>query len=474
MLQCTHVVFKMAMIDYEAVMVHTQSVRGSRFKPDLPLVLVIAMVLLLWVAGGASRADTMGQVIVRAGCWIILITTILFGPRPAFRTVWPVLLLLIAAIALPLIQLIPLPPECWQAFPGREILLIPDESVPWRPWTMTPGATLNALGSLVVPATMLLVLAQSNERVYRWMPGILLVMISLAVLLGLLQFSGAGFNSPFLNDTPGVASSIFANRNHFALLIAIGCLIAPVWAFMGREVLRWRGPLAAGLVLLFVLTILATGSRSGMLLGGLSLALLPALIGKRLQRRLGAAPKWVLPALIILAMLVISGFITLSFAANRAYSINRLFAAESSEDMRSRALPTVLSMIGIYMPFGSGFGGFDSVFRIHEPLDLLKVTYFNEAHNDFLGIALDGGIPGIVVLGTGIVWWLVTSIRVWRTKVDENVFLARLGATIILLVLIASTTDYPSRTPTVMAILVIAATWLARANIAKPQTALPA
>ena len=64
-------------------MVHAHSSQRSSFRPDLPLVLIIAMVALLWIAGGASRADAMGQVIVRAGCWAILIAAILGGSLPA-------------------------------------------------------------------------------------------------------------------------------------------------------------------------------------------------------------------------------------------------------------------------------------------------------------------------------------------------------------------------------------------------------
>lgn len=453
-------------------MMHARSTRRSSLRPDLSLVLVIAMVALLWVAGGASRADTIGQVIVRAGCWAILITAVLAGPRPSPGDLRPVLFLLLAIAALPVLQLIPLPPAWWQALPGRDILLIPGEPVPWRAWTMTPGATRNALASLIVPATMLLMLTQANERVYQWLPTIILVMIGSAVLLALLQFSGAGFNNPFLNDTPGVASSIFANRNHFALLLAIGCLIAPVWAFLDHDALRWRGPLAAGLVLLFVLTILATGSRSGMLLGGVALTLSLLLVKRRLRRRFGRAPAWLLPALIATGVLVIGGFVALSFAANRANAINRLIALEAGEDIRSRALPTILSMIRTYMPFGSGFGGFDPVFRIHEPFDLLKVTYFNQAHNDYLGIALDGGAGGIVVLAAAILWWLIATIGIWRIKADDTVLLGRLGSAMIFLVLAASVTDYPARTPTIMAILVVAAAWLARANARRSLAAL--
>ncbi len=455
-------------------MVHPRSsARQSAFRPDLPLVLALALMVLLWIAGGASMADAMGQVVVRAGAWAILITAILAGPRPAVAMVRPVLFLLIAAIALPLVQLIPLPPAWWQALPGRAILLIPGEPAPWRPWTMTPGATRNALASLVVPAATLAVLAQGNDRVFRWLPTILLAMIAAAVLLGLLQFSGAGFNSPLLNDTPGVVSSIFANRNHFALFVAMGCLIAPAWAFMDREALRWRGPIAAGLVVLFVLTILSTGSRSGMLLGAAALALALGLVGKRLRRRLAGAPRWVLPTLILAAVVVIGGAVALSFAADRADSINRLIALETGEDMRSRARPTVLAMIALYMPFGSGLGGFDPVFRIHEPFALLKPTYFNQAHNDFLGIALDAGIAGAALLAAGMIWWLVASIRVWRAPAGEAVQLARLGSALILLVLLASATDYPARTPTVMAILVVAGVLLARGGRASDSAALP-
>ncbi len=450
-------------------MAHARSARWSRFHPNLSLILAIAMVVLLWVAGGASRVDTLGQVMVRAGCWIILIAAVLGGQRPSLDGTRPVLFLLIATIALPLIQLIPLPPEWWQAMPGREIFSFLGEPVSWRPWTMTPGATRNALASLIVPATMFLILAQGSAKLRNWLPTILLAMIIAAVLLGLLQFTGAGFDNPFINDTPGQVSGIFANRNHFGLFIAIGCLIAPVWAFMDGNALRWRGPLAAGLIVLFVLTILATGSRAGMLLGGLSLILALMLIGRRLRHQLSNAPRWVFPTLVVSGVMVIGGFIGLSFAVDRADAISRLITLEPGEDMRSRALPTVFAMISTYMPFGSGFGGFDPSFRVYEAFELLKPTYFNQAHNDFLGIALDGGIFGIIVLATAIVWWLVSTISVWRAKFNGDIIRGRLGSAILALVLIASVTDYPARTPTIMAIIIIASFWLAQASSVRRQ-----
>lgn len=455
-------------------MSHAQPKRKLLARPDLSLALIGALIALLWLAGGASRGDVMGQVVIRAGSWAIFIATMLFGSRPDFATVRVPLLLCGVAVLLPALQLIPLPPNWWLELPGRRILLVPGEPVPWRPLTMTPGATRNALSSMVVPLTMLVLLAQAGEHVHRWVLAILLSMITAAVFVGLLQFSGSWFNNPLLNDTPGKVSSIFANRNHFALLVAMGCLIAPVWAFIERDGLHWRGPLSAGLVLLFVLTILATGSRSGMLLGVASLSLSVFLIGRPVRRRLKAAPKWVLPTSILVTAVAVGGLAVLTFAADRADAIDRLIALDPGDDMRSRALPTVISMITTYMPFGSGFGGFDTIFRIHEPFALLKFTYFNEAHNDYLGVALDGGVPGIALLLAACLWWIVSTVRCWRLKPDDTVSLGRLGSSMIFLVLVASVTDYPARTPTIMAILVIAAVWLARADPGKTNAALPA
>src|SRR3546814_18476243 len=68
-----------------------------------------------------------------------------------------------------------------------------------------------------------------------WLPAIMLGAIFLSMLVGLLQFSGFMIDNPFINDTRGSVGGTFANRNHFALFLAMGCLIAPVWAFAGKQ-----------------------------------------------------------------------------------------------------------------------------------------------------------------------------------------------------------------------------------------------
>src|SRR3546814_18506461 len=118
--------------------------------------------------------------------------------------------------------------------------------------------------------------------------------------------------------------------------------------------------------------------------------------------------------------------------------------------MRARGLPTVLSMIAAYFPAGAGFGGFDPIFRLHEPFRLLKPTYFNHAHNDFLEVVLDGGLPAALLLLVAIGWYAIASIRAWRASGRHSV-LPTLGSSILLLVFVASAFDYPARTPMLIA-----------------------
>ena len=262
----------------------------------------------------------------------------------------------------------------------------------------------------------------------------------------------------------------FANRNHFALFLAIGCLIAPVWAFSGNvRRTAWRAPVAIALVVLFSLTILASGSRGGVLVGLLSLPIVMLLAKQGIRHELRRAPRWVFPAIAAAIFTIIAIFVLFSVAADRAISIDRFLLVDQGQDMRTRGLPVVLSMIATYFPVGSGFGGFDPIFRMHEPAGLLKLTYFNHAHNDFLEVALDGGLMGIALLLSAIGWWSVASLRAWRTGGAP----ARLGSAILLLVLIASAFDYPARTPMMMAMIILAAVWLAEPGQGTERRALP-
>lgn len=440
----------------------------------LPFILLAALMAVLWTAGGASRIDVPGQFVVRGASWLCLLIVAVAGRLSVPQRGRTVLAFLAVAMALAVIQLLPLPPAIWTmlpgraGFPGNEVL---GESLPWRPWTLAPAATFDAAGSLVVPFAVLALIAVMDERQWRRVPALMLIVIAASALLGLLQASGLTFDNPFINESIGYVGGSFANRNHFALFLAFGCLLAPVWAFLERSS-RWRALAALALVLLFALVILTTGSRAGMVVGMVAVGLSLPIVWTNVRTQLARHPRWIAIALIASAIVVIALFVLISVAADRAASINRAFALDPGQDMRGRALPTVLTMIGEYFPFGAGLGSFEPLFKMHEPFALLKPTYFNHAHNDFLELALEAGLLGLAILAAALAWWLWASIRAWLQPGTEAM-LPRLGGAMLLLVWIASAFDYPVRTPMMIATMVIAATWLAQRPQRQGTPALP-
>jgi O-antigen ligase len=193
-----------------------------------------------------------------------------------------------------------------------------------------------------------------------------------------------------------------------------------------------------------------------------------------IRRELRHAPRWVVAALAGAAVAIVAGTVVASIAADRAVAIRRLVDTDTGLDMRGRALPTVWAMIRDYFPAGAGLGSFDAVFRIHEPFALLKPTYFNHAHDDFLEIALDAGVAGVLLLCAAVAWWIVASVRAWRRPANTRDVLPRVGSVMLLLIIMASLFDYPARTPTVMALIVVAAAWLSEGAARPGRSALPA
>ena len=82
-------------------------------------------------------------------------------------------------------------------------------------------------------------------------------------------------------------------------------------------------------MLLFALTILASGSRAGLMLGLLGVVSGWRWCAKEIRRALRCYPRWVFPVLIVSIIGVVGAFIPskLSFA-DRAVSIDRILAID--------------------------------------------------------------------------------------------------------------------------------------------------
>lgn len=432
--------------------------------------MLVGFLAVLWIAGGASRADVIGQPIVRAFAWIVPIFVIVASPRVGWRdTKVPTLILVMMALLIT-VQLAPLPPGIWTSLPGREIFIqnpaFTGLDQPWRPISISPDGTRNALSSLIVPTAILLLASNLRTRQHWQILQVLLLLILAGLALGIMQFSGAHFNNPLMNKASGIAvSGNFANRNHFALFLSMGALLLFAWSFQGKSQMR-KMLILVGALPLLVLTILATGSRTGLLLCFVGCMFGALIVRRPILRELSKLPRKRSIIVAILAGILLFGAVLLSIFFGRAEALDRVLTVDDAANLRGQIWSAASEVTLRYFPIGSGFGTFDPAFRISEPDIMLNPKYINQAHNDWLQIILEGGIAGALLLTWALIWFVKRNLLVWRGDCDgskERVTLARVGSILILLTMVASFLDYPARTPMIMAIIMLAAIWLSRA-----------
>jgi O-antigen ligase len=446
-----------------------------RIPDNLTIFLLAAFIFLAVLFGGASRADALSQVVVRTFAILFGLAALLLVRRADFRELRSVLAFLVAFAALIAIQLVPLPPSVWQSLPGHEIIAqgatLAGIEQPWRPISLTPDATWNALLALLPGLAAALLFASVRDRDRSILPMVLLLLVLLSGIVGLVQVTlQAQWLYPYRFTNTGTAVGLLANRNHQALLLTMAYpLLATISVLRARE-----GQATPIHFLLFVIglflipLILATGSRAGlalMILGMIAslLIILKSSGGDLTGSAKGAlrqipARLWIVSVAGIAAGLLVVATIYFS----RAEALQRLFERDLAEDKRFLALWPTFDLAKTFLPFGSGFGSFPEAFKIYEPFELLDPTYMNHAHSDPIEIFVEGGI-GAALLLLGFLFWVSRrTFLVWTAhSSDPRMTLARLGSCLVALALIASLVDYPLRTPTHSVIFVIACCWMA-------------
>lgn len=431
-----------------------------------------ALVLFLFlclIGGGSSRPETMSLLYVRAAAVLCCGLFLLTPAHRDWRSVrWP-LILWMAAFAVIAIQLIPLPPTIWSALPGHAHLLegavaagLPQ---PWRPVSMTPDFTRSCLLWLLPPLVVIIGFASLGDQNRSALAPILIAGACISALVGVLQLTG-GSGSPLYNyrfSHRGFPVGLLANRNHEAVLLALTIPLLSAWAL--HHVLdRRRVLLAAGMGVLMIPSILITGSRAGLAIGMLGVIAGTWLAYGQLKRVSSGRWRLAIGTAIVAIPLVLG---SVAFMVSRAVSIDRLVGQDLSEtELRVRNMPLLIDLVGEFFPFGSGFGSFDTVFRMFESDASLDPYYFNRAHNDLLEVAITGGLPGLIVLGALFAWWARAS---WRVLTDRRsgpspVPFGKAAAIAMLMLLLASLVDYPIGTPLLAAVFTVLACWLQEAD----------
>jgi O-antigen ligase len=400
----------------------------------------LTIVAMVFGGGGspAPRPELVVQLAVAAGIlgWVFLPRD---NPEPID---WKLLALAAAILLLPAIQLIPLPPSIWQALPGRavevESLALIGEQDSWMPWSISPPLTLAALLAMIPAVTVMLMVSRLDLAGRKAVIATIAVVGVVSIAIGTLQLAaGPSDWVTFYPDSNGRVFGFQANRNAEVdvLMIAMVAGVAS-FAWLGRRSAA-AFTVAGAYVLLMVLGAVLTASRAGIAL--LPLALL--FVGLIVYR--GKLGIW--HAMGILVAAIAALFIGALLLRDNAALARVATRFTGVEDFRFELWTDTLYAIKQYWPVGSGMGTLVPVLIGVERLEVVDPTLPNRAHNDFLELALEGGVFGLLILTLAAGLVLLLAWRAWRLERAALRPMLLFASAALVIVALHSIVDYPLR-----------------------------
>jgi O-Antigen ligase len=449
----------------------------SRQSWSILYALTVLVALASLCLGGGTRHGFLNDAVLQFSA-IPLLLAVLFrfagrsedGAAPVGPVISASLL-----CALPLLQLIPMPPEIWTRLPGRtvisETLSLTGQSLPWMPLSVSPQTTWLSAMSLLPPVSLFLGVVMLSLEKRRKLSIVFLSAGVVSVFLGLLQMA-QGPSSPLRFYAMTNASEpvgFFANRNHFAALLYCTLVLAMLWAAKNLSVAerntraKTAQILLAAAALLSVIAIIAgeltARSRTGLVLS--MFALLSALPFAAAFRASEDKNDQSRVAKVLLAAGAFTVLLSTQFVLFR---VAERFAADPLGNQRVQFARNTWEAAKSFMPFGSGTGTFIQAYGLFDkPESAVANMFANRAHNDALELLLESGAFGLTIALVLLIWFVLRSAKVWRSPdvlglVDPvDVSLARAGSLIIVLLLAHSLADYPLRTGAMMAVFAFAA-----------------
>jgi O-antigen ligase len=423
----------------------------------LRLALVPAFLLLCLLLGGASAAGWWANLGLQlAGLLLLLTAAATTRSTPLSAPSRQALTIALLGMALILVQLVPLPPGLWTHLPGRapvaEGFRLLGQPLPWLPLSLEPYKTIaSALWLLPAAAVFAGVVILGAYR-STWVAWVLAAVAVVSVAIGALQLAG-GESSPayFYEITNfGAMTGFFANANHLAtLMLATLPFLAALYlnaVAKGRSLQKSSGLLVvlAGTAVVIVVGIAGASSIAG---AGLAVPVAAA-SGLLILSRKRRVPAW---SAILLALLLAA-----SVAAAFSTPFNNNLTgekAQSAEDSRRHSFTITSKAAGEFMPVGSGIGSFQQVYREHEDRAGVGPFFMNHAHSDYLELALETGVPGLLLIGLFIAWWLRRTFVLWSR--DDGDPFARAATIAIGAMLAHSLVDYPLRTAAMSAVFAL-------------------
>ncbi|WP_165853493.1 O-antigen ligase family protein [Aurantiacibacter aquimixticola] len=422
--------------------------------------LMFALFVLFALFGGASRGDEFVLVLLRPVILVMAAVALWTWEIDRFKVGWPIISPIVAIAFLCILQLVPLPPSIWADLPGREAIVGIDQllfdNLPWRPITMSPSATYNALFySLTMVGAFLVFSAAAKDREATILRAILAI-ATISVVIALISAQiGMRLYRPY--DIMSVGpSGLFSNANHFGVFCSVGMLVAlrlvSIDRLVGGQATQWIA--FSGLAVLMLVGAVLSTSRLAFATAGIAVAcsslvflrhVVFASASERGSRVLKTKKQqWIIGgSIVIAAVLTIALFIYVAFIQREA-SLGNFEEVELTESLRVRLAPILLTMAADQWLAGIGFGSFADYYAIIEPTEFVGPQYVNQAHNDLAQFFIEGGILSAFIALAGLAWLAWRVFGLFRAGYG-NCGIILIG--LLVIVALGSTVDYVLRVP---------------------------
>src|SRR5215471_14390781 len=204
---------------------------------SLPMIACATLIVACLTLGGGTSVGFLSDVVLQllaVPVLLVCLWRLLDVSTSAKHARWE-LLFCLAVVLVPLLQLVPLPPQLWTALPNRQLLAgtfeLLERDLPWMPISVLPRTTWLSALSLLPPLAVFLGTLLLGYRERRLLCMLLLGIGIVSVFIGLSQVAQGPqsvrrfFEITNLTDAVG----FFANRNHFAALLYSLTLFSAVW-----------------------------------------------------------------------------------------------------------------------------------------------------------------------------------------------------------------------------------------------------
>lgn len=389
------------------------------------MIQLAAVALLLWALTGQRETDVRGE-----------------GLAPVF--------LLIVAVVWGLVQMIPLPPALWTILPGREPIVEGYHQLgmdlPWASISLDPSATMNSLLTLMIPLAVYLAILRREAPSATILIGAILFATTVGAILGIIQVLDKTQRFyPYPYSDWSSASGLFANPNHMGLLLLVSIPLA-----VGLGVERWRSVpkrwirfailVQLGAVAIVLATVIPLNGSLAIALMGMPVLIASALIpnwGKKEHLRRAAT--------LLLGLVVF-----VAIAGSYLFRARLEGMGQTGFATRLEIWRVAWKHVEASFPFGTGFGTFARYYPLGEDPNQVELTFINHAHNDYLELLMEGGLPMVILLCLFFAWWIKRARSDWLGK--DHPELGRAATVASATILAHSFVDFPLRTPGIAAL----------------------